>query len=217
MLKVDNLRCHRGHQILFSNLTFELPLGKGLIITGANGSGKSSLLRILAGLRAADAGKIQRPSELIYLGHQPGFKLSLTALDNLIWWYGIQGITAGNNANENREIRENQKVQEIRKIQEKLASLNLAHLSNRPCWQLSAGQLQRFALSRLILRPASLWILDEPWNALDAEAKDWLEYLLLNHLKNKGMLVMASHQFLMDTMLEHEYYQNLILDPAHKE
>jgi len=141
-------------------------------IVGANGSGKTSLLRLLAGLSQASRGEVQRQSPLLFLGHRPAIKSALTPLENLHWY--CPGLPDA----------------------QLLAALDQWHLrgyETLPCQQLSAGQQQRVALCRLTLTKCSLWLLDEPFTALDREGVAQLEQCLLQQVRAGGAVVFTSH------------------------
>jgi len=189
MLEVDVLACQRGGRRLFENLSFTLHPGELLHIQGVNGSGKTSLLRILAGLSMQDAGEVrwekhdikasrdQYVTQLLYLGHHPAVKDDLSVYENLL----ISSRLAGLNPSE----------QEIR------SALEATGLSSRirlPARVLSQGQRRRLALSRLWLDSRCLWVLDEPFTALDVHATQLLEQRLESHLAEGGMVVLTTHQ-----------------------
>lgn len=187
-LRVSQLECVRGDRLLFSGLDFELSNGELLHVQGANGSGKTSLLRILCGLSPPEAGEIywqghplrrQRPTflrQIIYLGHHPGIKGDLTPMENLRWVARLHNV------------RSNVDPARI------LAQAGLKHHLDIPTRALSAGQRQRIALARLLLQEAMLWILDEPFTSLDRVGIDWMHQLLDDHLNHGGLVVLTSHQ-----------------------
>ncbi|MDC7828224.1 MULTISPECIES: cytochrome c biogenesis heme-transporting ATPase CcmA [Pseudomonas] len=179
LLDAVALRCERGGRLLFDDLSLGLAAGESLQIGGVNGSGKTSLLRILAGLLPADAGEVRRPAavELLWLGHAPGLAEGLTALENLhslanLWRPTTPAACLA-----------------------ALAALGLADWADEPCRQLSAGQRRRVALARLHLpAPPRLWLLDEPFTALDAASCTQLEERLRAHCAAGGALVLTSHR-----------------------
>ena len=184
-LFVDGLAVDRGGRAVLRDLTFHLPPGGAIMVTGSNGAGKSTLLRALAGLIPRRAGTVtlrrdrgQGRGEIAedthYLGHANGLKLSLSAGENLRFyaaWGGGGGATP----------------------EEALAAVGLGHLIDIPTNVLSAGQRRRVALARLLVASRSLWLLDEPATALDAASEDWLAGLLRAHLARGGLLMAAIH------------------------
>lgn len=189
MLSVSDLSCSRGQRTLFSGLGFDLAPGQWLHVCGANGSGKTTLLRALAGLSPADSGRIcwnrqpigEQPeafrADLLYLGHQAGVKDELTPIENLRWALALDGLSASEDA-----------------LHAALARLGLRGREHLPARVLSAGQKRRTLQARLLLRPARLWVLDEPFNALDGPAVTLLCQLVEEHLARGGMTVLTSHQ-----------------------
>ena len=191
-LCLQSVSCVRGGKTLFSNLDLKIKPGTILRISGDNGSGKSSLLRILCGLLAPQSGEViwedqainkdrdQFYSELIYLGHIPALKADFTALENLISLalLGGQVITA-------------------KEALQALTTAGLADQAHRVVRTLSQGQKQRIALARLRLpQPKPLWILDEPFNALDQKSNQLLQSLLVEHVQHDGIVALSSHQTL---------------------
>lgn len=189
MLAANNLRCVRGTQTLFSDLSLQLGAGQWLYLQGENGAGKTSLLRILAGLSHPLAGSVtwqgssiskQRGdyhAEMLYLGHQASLKEDLTLTENLRSLMAMDGLKVSDDA-----------------ICDALTRMGLNKRQHLPARVLSAGQKRRGLLARLLLRPAKLWLLDEPFNALDANAIGALQDCLKAHLANGGMIVLTSHQ-----------------------
>ena len=189
-LAVEGLACIRGERQLFRDLTFRLAAGEALLLHGPNGSGKSSLLRLLAGFLPPAAGRVlwdaapvtddadAHRARLHYLGHQDAVKSQLSAEDNLTFWaqlYGLPVAEAG------------------QAVTSALSAAGLQRQRRLPGRYLSAGQKRRLALARLLLKPASLWLLDEPTNALDTAAVAWLGELLGNHRAHGGLVILASH------------------------
>ena len=189
MLEVSNLACTRGDHRLFSGLNFSLNFGQIMQVEGANGSGKTSLLRTLCGFIAPDEGNIcwrgasirdlgeDYYAEMLYLGHLNAIKDELSALENLRVSAGLSGV----------EIKE----------QEALAALRRMGLRGRellPTKVLSQGQRRRVALARLLVTDAQLWILDEPLTALDVGAVALVQELIAEHLMQKGMVIFTTHQ-----------------------
>lgn len=202
MLKVCGLKAERDDRILFSNLTFELAPGALLMVTGPNGSGKSTLLKILVGLLSSIEGSVTWQSKpfplsgesfaedisgaFLYLGHKTGIQPALTPIENLKWFMDLQTV---HRAIQGTIRRSQQKIHILSALQ----AVGLAGYEDVPCETLSCGQRQRVALARLWLEPAKIWILDEPFTALDALAQILLYKQFLAHLKAGGLIIMASH------------------------
>lgn len=188
-LAAADLECLRGDNLLFTGLNFHLHPGQLLQIEGANGSGKTSLLRILAGLSLPSEGEVlwqglnifkQRPvyfSQMAYLGHTLGVKAELSPVENLKIALALAGLAFDED-----------------KVSRALDQVGLAGREDIPARALSAGQKQRVALARLLACPARLWIMDEPFTALDASGVGLVRGLLEAHLRQGGMAVLTSHQ-----------------------
>jgi len=189
MLSVTDLACVRGERRLFSDLAFDLAPGEWLHVQGENGAGKTTLLRALVGLSPPAAGEIRWRGapigrlgedyrrELLYLGHHGAVKEDLTPLENLRVAAALDG----------RQLDE----------RDTLATLHRFGFKGReelPVRFLSAGQKRRVLLARLVTRQATLWILDEPFTALDVKAVDMLSALIGEHLAAGGMAILTSHQ-----------------------
>ncbi|ELL0575854.1 cytochrome c biogenesis heme-transporting ATPase CcmA [Vibrio cholerae] len=189
MLEVKNLTAIRDERILFESLSFEIHAGELVQIEGRNGTGKTTLLRIIAGLGECECGeilwqrsKIQSDREsyhqdLLFLGHQTGIKRELTALENLRFYLAVHQQTVDEHA-----------------IFEALAKVGLAGREDVPVAQLSAGQQRRVALARLWLSKKPLWILDEPLTAIDKQGVSVLEALFLSHAQQGGIVILTTHQ-----------------------
>jgi heme exporter protein A len=188
-LVVEQLNYERNYQLLLNDIHFELQAGQWLQISGANGSGKSTLLRILAGFLDPLSGKLSWKNQIIstqkesyqqqlhFIGHQHGVKPYLTVLENLKLAGTLANITSN-----------------LEHIQQCAEKMGLPHLLNTYAFNLSAGQMRRLALARLLLSPAPLWILDEPTTALDQAGQALLVNLLNQHLAQGGMAIVATHQ-----------------------
>ncbi len=187
MLNVSGLACSRGERRLFADVSFSLAAGEWLHVQGENGSGKTSLMRLLVGLSPADAGEIRwrdepAPSpefrrDLIYLGHHAAVKEDLTPLENLRLATALDGFELNEAAALAALIR-----------------LGLRGREELPVRVLSAGQKRRVLIARLLTRPAVLWVLDEAFNALDVTAVKLLGELIAEHLAKGGLAVLTSHQ-----------------------
>lgn len=189
-LHLQNLACMRGGKTLFTDLSVVLEPGHLLRITGSNGAGKSSLLRMLCGLLTPSMGSIQwgassidadRDSfhtQLIYLGHTPALKGDLSAEENIMAAGSLSGDAITSSM-----------------ARAALVSSGLGHLASRLARTFSQGQKQRVALARLQLaKDKPLWLLDEPFNALDQDANEALQALIQGHLTHGGMVALSSHQ-----------------------
>ncbi len=188
-LETLNLRCERGDRTLFEGLNFQVAAGQLLQIEGANGSGKTTLLRTLCGLFESTAGNINwcgqsihadpasYHAQLSYIGHLPGIKLELSPRENLAFSQGLRGQSISQND-----------------LLNALDAIGLYGFEDTPCRHLSAGQRRRVALARLILDKSQLWILDEPFTALDRAGNQRLSELLAAHLLQGGLVVLTSHQ-----------------------
>jgi heme exporter protein A len=189
MLEADNLECVRGERRLFASLGFTLDAGELLYLQGRNGAGKTSLLRMLIGLLPPETGEIRwhgKPirkqgdeyhAALCYLGHLNAIKEELTPLENLL----AAARLAGDTLSEDDAI-------------DALEQVGLAGREDLACKYLSQGQKRRVALARLVIDRRPLWILDEPFVALDVAAVDWLAGIISAHLQRGGMAVMTTHQ-----------------------
>ena len=186
LLAARGLACQRGARVLFSALSFTLGPGWAAVVEGANGSGKTSLLRILCGLRPPEAGQVlwegrdaarQRRhfhSQLAYVGHQEGVKADLTVQENLAAAVALAG-------------------QHPEGLAEALARVGLGDHLDVLGGALSAGQRRRVALARLLVGGPALWVLDEPFTALDTGGRELVTGLLEEHLAGGGLAVVASH------------------------
>lgn len=189
MLECIDLSCVRGDRTLFSELSFSVSEGELLHVKGANGSGKTSLLRMLSGLMLPAAGEMRWNGEnirklreeyqkdMLYIGHLPGIKGDLSALENLRVNSAFNGV----------EIGEDEAWKALGKI-------GLKGREDLPARVLSQGQGRRVALAKMLVSKAKIWILDEPFVALDVKAVAMLQDVLVEHLHRKGMIVLTTHQ-----------------------
>jgi len=189
-LVAADLACRRGERLVFAGLSFRLPPGGALVLRGANGSGKTSLLRLLAGLTAPAAGRLSwglssieddlagHRARLHYVGHQDGVKPGLTPRETLVFWAALRGCGIRCRAS---------------MLDAALAAFALEPVADWPCRWLSAGQRRRLALARLSVRPAALWLLDEPFSALDHDNQNRLERAIAAHRAAGGHVVLATH------------------------
>ena len=183
LLEARDLACWRSERLVFAGLSFVVSPGEAILLTGANGAGKSSLLRLLAGLIPAAEGSLSWGGEdcladpaahgakLRYIGHQDALKPALTARENLDFFARLWGG----------------------EVAAALAALDLTPLADLPARVLSSGQKRRLALARLALAPARLWLLDEPSVGLDAASVARLAPLFAAHRAAGGMILAATH------------------------
>lgn len=186
-LTFQQFTCVRDDEPVFAPLNFSLDSGEVLQVAGPNGAGKTTLLRAVSGLfdgchgsylwDGQPAGKMQleRSSDLLYLGHHPGVKGALTASENLRWHFGLRG-------------------QAVAGVISALEQVGLSGYEDTLCHHMSAGQQRRVALARMYLTTASVWVLDEPFTAIDRAGVAHLEALMANHVARGGSVLMTSHQ-----------------------
>jgi heme exporter protein A len=182
-LSAVDLACRRGGRAVFEGLTFALEGGEALTVTGRNGAGKSSLLRLIAGLLRPAHGRISLDggdSELSvaeqvhYLGHQDALKPALSVVENLGFWAGFLGTMAAD-------------------LGRCLEAVGLLDLADLPAAYLSAGQRRRLSLARLLAAKRPIWLLDEPTSTLDVGAQERLAGLMQTHLGEGGLIMAATH------------------------
>ncbi len=191
MLEAQDLECVKGNDQLFSGFNLSASAGQIIQITGENGSGKTSLLRILTGLSEPESGEVlwqgnsifdnsaHYQAELAYLGHLNGLKPSLSAIENLI--AGRALLSKPSNVSPNQA----------------LIKVGLDGYQHIYAYQLSAGQQRRVALARLLLSGAKLWILDEPITAIDPKGVAVFEQMIAEHANTDGLVLLTSHQELL--------------------
>jgi len=186
-LKLNNVSCQRGYNLLFSDVSLTLNSGDILRVTGTNGSGKTSLLKILAGLNVQEKGTIHLGDNAVkseiyrravfYLGHLPALSNELTCLENLKFLTSL-----------------NQSANEEQALIAALEKVGLSGYKNELCGQLSAGQKRRVALASLVLSKAKVWLLDEPFTALDPQGVKMVEMHIEQHCQQGGMCLFTTHQ-----------------------
>ena len=175
LLSAKNLACRRGGRPVFEGVSFEVTTGQAVLITGANGAGKSSLLRVLAGLVPLSGGELHRPApdDTRYVGHLNALKAGFTVAENITTYAQLYEATPD--------------------LAGALSAFDLQNLEDLRARYLSAGQRRRVALARLIAAPAKLWLLDEPAAGLDSASTQLLEAAISQHLSAGGAAVIASH------------------------
>ena len=188
LLQVNNLECTRDDRVLFSGLNFGVSAGEVLQIEGSNGSGKTSLLRILCGLRLADAGVVNWQgsditkeredyySNMVYIGHLTCIKAELTTLENIRSLLDTRSISASDDV-----------------IIACLARVGLATYDDVQSKALSSGQKRRVLLAFLLLSESKLWILDEPLTALDVTGVALVEAMIIEHQMQGGSVIFTTH------------------------
>lgn len=182
-LVAEALACARGGRLVFEGVSFSLQAGEMMLVTGRNGAGKSSLLRLIAGLVRPEAGAIRLDggeaeaplSEAVhYAGHADGLKPALTGLENLAFWQRLYGRAALS-------------------PEAAMDRFAIAHLADLPVSVLSAGQKRRLTLARLLVSRRPVWLLDEPTSALDRASQAILAAVIAAHLGEGGLVVAATH------------------------
>jgi heme exporter protein A len=178
-----DVRCVRGGREVFSGLDFEASSGEALAVTGPNGSGKTSLLRMIAGLLTITGGSIgleggeaevTLSEQAHYLGHRDALKPALSVLENLSFWRDFLGGKTFD-------------------ATESLAAVKLDHAAHLPAAYLSAGQRRRLSIARLLVVGRPAWLLDEPTSALDTAGQSLFATLMDDHLSRGGLIVVATH------------------------
>jgi len=189
VLIASNLRKEFSGDPLFDGISFSVDRGQRLALAGQNGSGKTTLLRTLIGLSPPDSGAVhwrgtdtrscgdEYRRAFVYLGHQSALKDELTPLENLRLALAVDGFGA-----------------DEAHLLEVLDRIGLRGREELPCRALSAGQKRRLLMARLLLRPADLWVLDEPFSALDGAGVELLCAMITRHLADGGIAVLTSHQ-----------------------
>jgi heme exporter protein A len=188
-LNAADLACRRGGRDVFTSVGFSVAAGEVLAVTGRNGAGKSSLLRIIAGLIWPAGGRLSLEAgdpelsiaeQAHYLGHQDPVKPSLSVRENLQFWVAFFGEAAV-------------KMQAVQGVNEALESVGLGAIASLPAGYLSAGQRRRLSIARLLAVKRPIWLLDEPASTLDAAAQRRLTEFMRSHLAADGLVVVATH------------------------
>lgn len=201
--EVKNLSCIRDDRILFEGLNFKLNNNQVLLLEGKNGSGKTSLLRIICGFREQDQGEMlwcnsairdsEYFSEMAYVGHLDGVKKELTVIENL-----KMSLALGQQGHYS--------------IEQALDKVQLAGYDDSLVQSLSAGQKRRLSLARLLITKNSLWVLDEPFTSIDKQGIRLIESLMHEHITEGGMIILTSHH---DLVLHETDVQRINLSLCH--
>ena len=181
LLSVRGLTCGVNGRTLFGGIDLTLAAGDLVEVRGPNGSGKTTLLRCIAGLFTEESGsvRVSPPERPLYLGHKPGVNPMLSALENIRWYLALEGLSR--NAGVCRDA---------------IDTVGLRGAGHLPCSTLSAGQRRRAALARLAVTETSLWLLDEPYAALDDAGRELVRSLVGRHRDAGGAVLCATHESL---------------------
>lgn len=190
LLQTIDLRCERDERVLVDKLNLEVQAGTVCQVEGPNGSGKTTLLRVLCGLSSRYRGEIlwrgspvqsvrsEYLSELLYLGHSAGIKSVLSPRENLAWHHSMRSASRHSCQ---------------QSIDAALEKVGLYGFEDAPCYTLSAGQQRRVGLARLFLTPLALWVLDEPFTAIDKQGVAELEGWIAEHAEQGGSVLLTTH------------------------
>lgn len=186
-LSADGLTLFRGERCLFQGLSFALTAGELLLLEGRNGTGKTSLMRAIAGLIEFEDGDIHWEGKPVRLNRQAFY-------GSLVWMQHRVGFKADLNLVENLKFEAHLRTQSGEDFEEVLKRLDIDRLKRLPLRSLSAGQQRRVALARMLLSRVPLWLMDEPFTNLDREGRALVMNLTTEHLERGGMCIMAAHQ-----------------------
>ena len=179
MLSVSNLSFERYFERVFEPISFDLAVGSLLLVTGSNGCGKTTLLRLLAGLLDPSEGEMQRQEQPLYAGHNPAIKDDLSVEENIMFWMNFMGTR--------ESVRDKELCKRV------IKEIGLTPVAQQEGRTLSAGQRKRCSLARLLFCDEALWLLDEPYSNLDREVIVMLDGIVKNHLEAGGACIMTTH------------------------
>jgi len=185
LISASNVSYERHYESVFGSLSLSLQAGDSVVLSGTNGSGKTTLIKLLAGILRPTHGHIEL-ARCHYVGHQHGLQWQLTVLDNLRYYLHLQGASTAGQAATTMDADT--------LCLQALHALNVADLATRRVSELSAGQLKRAALARLLLTPRPLWLLDEPFVNLDKASINLMLKLIRQHCQQGGVAIIASHE-----------------------
>lgn len=179
LLCTRGLACGVNGRTLFEGVELTLSAGDLVEVRGPNGSGKTTLLRCVAGLFTEEAGsvRVRPPERPLYLGHKPGVNPMLSVLENIRWYLALEGLSRGADI-----------------CRDAVEVVGLGGAGHLPCARLSAGQRRRAALARLVVTAAPLWLLDEPFSALDDAGRELVRSLIGRHRDAGGAVLCATHE-----------------------
>jgi heme exporter protein A len=177
ILALSQLACARGGRLLFTHLSLTLAAGEAAVVTGPNGIGKSSLLRLAAGLIAPFEGGVTRSARMALMTEDLALDTERRLGDALLFWTRLDGLAAGGE-----------------RVARALETVGLARLADVPVRLLSTGQRRRAGLARVLAAEAPLWLLDEPGNGLDGEGVAMLERAIARHRETGGAVLLTTHQ-----------------------
>jgi heme exporter protein A len=201
LLKISNLACQRGDRLLFESVNFEISEGQLLHLIGPNGSGKTSLIRLVAGIGRAEQGEVffqntaihkseNYAKQRLYIAHKDGLKNELSAFENLRFYQNLNGETFDSD-----------------KLDQSLNKLGILHCAELPAGQLSFGQRRRLAFAKLLVSDCALWILDEPFTGIDIAGRQVVEQIILEHLDQRGAVILTHHNSLQGSSLSHRIHE----------
>jgi heme exporter protein A len=179
MLSVSELSFERYFERVFEPVSFDLTAGSLLLVTGSNGCGKTTMLRVLAGLLEPSEGEIHSQEQPLYAGHNPAIKDDLSVEENIMFWMNFMGTR--------ESIRDKELCKRV------IKEIGLTPVTQQEGRTLSAGQRKRCSLARLLFCDEALWLLDEPYSNLDREGIVMLDGIVKNHLEAGGACIMTTH------------------------